>query len=106
MSWVYLAGAILFEVTATAALRMAVAGGRRWYILVAIGYVLAFCFLQLSLSAGLALGVAYGTWAAVGVVLTALVSKKFFKEPLSPVMSGGMALIVAGVLLIELGSAH
>ena len=106
MSWLYLTAAIMLEVAGTAALRTAVAGDRRWYVAVAIGYVFAFVFLQLALSAGLALGVAYGTWAAAGVVLTAIVSRALFKEPLTRVMGGGMALIVVGVLIIELGSAH
>ena len=106
MSWAYLIGAILTEVAAAASLRMAVAGDRRWYVAVAVGYLLAFGFLQLALSEGLALGVAYGTWAAAGVVLTALVARKHFHEPLTRVMGAGMGLIVAGVLLIELGSSH
>jgi small multidrug resistance pump len=106
VSWIYLVGAILLEVAGTAALRVAVGGSRRWYVAVGVAYVAAFGFLQLALSNGLALGVAYGTWAAAGVVLTAIVSKVLFKEPLTWVMGGGMALIVGGVLIIELGAAH
>ena len=36
---------------------------------VAIGYLAAFAFLSLTLSAGMGLGVAYGIWAASGVAL-------------------------------------
>ena len=55
---------------------------------------------------GLGLGVAYGIWAASGVALTAVASKALFKEPLTALMMGGIALIIAGVLLVELGALH
>jgi hypothetical protein len=61
---------------------------------------------SLALNEGLGLGVAYGIWAAAGVALTAVASKILFKEPLIPVMMGGIALIIGGVLLVELGAAH
>lgn len=55
---------------------------------------------------GLALGVAYGIWAATGVALTAVFSRILFKEPLTQVMTAGIGLIIIGVLMIELGTAH
>ena len=41
-----------------------------------------------------------------GVALTAVLSKFLFKEPLTLIMGAGIALIVGGVLLIEIGAAH
>ena len=55
---------------------------------------------------GLGLGVAYGIWAASGVALTAIASKALFQEPLTPLMMGGIVLIIGGVLLVEVGAAH
>ncbi|WP_155355950.1 DMT family transporter [Acrocarpospora macrocephala] len=108
MTLVFLAGAILSEVGATLALRMAAQGGgtKKWFIVVAAGYLAAFVFLTLALDGGLALGIAYGIWAASGVALTALASRILFHEPLTKVMGLGIGLIVTGVLLIELGAAH
>ena len=106
MMWLLLAGAILTEVTATLLLRVASAGKRRWYIPVGVGYFLAFALLTLTLDQGMSLGVAYGTWAAAGVALTALGSRVFFKERITPVMMLGLGLIIGGVLLIELGAVH
>ena len=104
MAWVFLAGAIACEVGATLALRVAAVGSkRRWYAAVAAGYVVAFVLLSLSLHEGLGLGVAYGVWAAVGVALTALASRWLFEEPLTWLMGGGIALIIGGVVLIEVG---
>ncbi|WP_163165978.1 SMR family transporter [Arthrobacter sp. Alg241-R88] len=106
MMWLLLAGAILTEVTATLFLRVASAGKRRWYLPVGVGYFLAFTLLTLTLDQGMSLGVAYGIWAAAGVALTALASRVFFKETITPIMMLGLGLIIGGVLLIELGAAH
>lgn len=109
MEWLFLAGAILTEVTATLALRVAATAKKAatgWYVVVAAGYVAAFSFLSLSLGAGMPLGVAYGIWSAVGVALTAIFSRVFFKESFTGLMVLGIILIIGGVLLIELGSAH
>lgn len=106
MEWLCLAGAILTEVAATLSLRVAATGRQVFYVAVAVGYVLAFSLLALALREGLALGVAYGIWAAAGVALTALASRVIFEEPLTRVMLLGIGLIIVGVLLIETGSAH
>ncbi|OPZ41410.1 MAG: Inner membrane transport permease YbhR [Actinobacteria bacterium ADurb.BinA094] len=50
------------------------------------------------------LGVAYGIWGASGVALTAILSTLIYGEPLTPIMVGGIVLIILGVLTIELGS--
>jgi Membrane transporters of cations and cationic drugs len=109
MDWLFLVGAILTEVAATLSLRVAATTKRspyRWYAIVAVGYVAAFTFLSLSLQAGMPLGVAYGIWSAVGVALTAVFSRVFFRESLTGLMIVGIVLIMGGVLLIELGSAR
>ncbi len=104
MSWLFLISAIIFEVSATLSLRMASTGRRRWWIAVAVGYNVAFTMLIFTLSSGMALGVAYGIWAASGVALTAILSKVLFKEHLTLVMSIGILVVIGGVLMIELGS--
>ncbi|MFD6059488.1 DMT family transporter [Rhodococcus wratislaviensis] len=106
MAWVFLIGAILAEVGATVSLRFAVTGPRNWYVPVAAGYLVAFALLSFTLANGVGIGVAYGIWAASGVAITTVLSKTIFKEPLTVVMSGGIALIIGGVLLVETGSGH
>ncbi len=103
MSWVYLVAAILIEVAATLSLRVASGGRRTWYAGVVVGYVLSFGLLALALDAGMGIGVAYGIWTAVGVALTAVLSRLLFNEPLTRVMTLGISLIVAGVVLLEIG---
>jgi small multidrug resistance pump len=106
--WWALAGAILIEVVATLSLR-ASDGFRRkaWIAPVTLGYLASFYLLWLSLSLGMPVGIAYGIWTACGVALVAVVARFLFREPLTWVMALGIALIVAGVLTIEMvGAVH
>jgi small multidrug resistance pump len=103
MRWVLLSVAIVAEVSGTLSLRLAAAGAKIWYGVVVTGYLLAFTFLSLALAEGLGLGVAYGTWAAAGVALTAVASRFLFGERLGVLMGCGIACIAAGVLLVEVG---
>lgn len=105
MAYLFLIGAIIFEVAGIVSLRLAI-DNKRWYGAVAVGYLIAFVMLTLTLANGLPLGIAYGIWAAAGVALTAIISKFLFKEPLTGLMGLGIVLIIGGVLLIELGAAH
>lgn len=102
--WLFLAGAILTEVTASLSLKAAL-DEPGFYVLVAAGYLAAFAFLALVLRAGMPLGVAYGIWGASGVALTAALSAVLFGEPLTALMTVGIAVVVGGVLLVEFGSA-
>ena len=104
-AWPALGGAVISEVSATLALRQALSHPG-FYIVVGIGYALAFILLSLTLKAGMPLGVAYGIWSAGGVAVTAIASRLLFGEPLTRTMVAGIVLIMAGVLLVELGSAH
>ncbi|MFB1299164.1 multidrug efflux SMR transporter [Mycobacterium sp. pW049] len=106
IQYLLLAAAIACEVTGTLALRVAARGRAPFYVVVIVGYVLAFTLLWASLRHGMPLGIAYGIWAAAGVALTAVLSRLLFDEPLTRKMIGGIGLIVIGVLLVELGAVH
>ncbi|WP_326549238.1 multidrug efflux SMR transporter [Mycolicibacterium sp. ND9-15] len=103
MYWT-LAGAIAIEVFATLSLR-ASDGFRKkaWIAPVAVGYLASFYLLWLTLALGMPVGIAYGVWTACGVALVAVIARYLFAEPLTWVMALGIALIVGGVLTIELG---
>ena len=103
--WLWLTVAVCAEVTGTLALRSAVED-RRWYGLVGVGYLTAFAALSASLSHGMPLGVAYGLWGALGVALAAVLSMLVFGEPITVLVALGIALIMAGVLLVEVGAQH
>ena len=102
-AWLALGGAVVSEVSATLALRQAL-NQPGFYVMVGIGYALAFILLSLTLKAGMPLGVAYGLWGALGVALTAVLSMFVFGEPITVLVALGIALIMAGVLLVEVGA--
>lgn len=101
--WLFLAAAILAEVTASLSLKAALDTPALYAVVIA-GYVGAFLCLFQSLRRGMALGVGYGIWAACGVALTAVMSLVIFDESLTLTMGIGIAVVMAGVLLVELGS--
>ncbi|UXF69767.1 DMT family transporter [Rhodococcus qingshengii] len=101
--WLLLITAILTEVSATLSLRAAL-DHPAWYIVVVGGYLAAFTALSFVLREGMGLGVAYGIWGATGVVLTAVFATALFGDPLTATMGVGIALVIGGVLCVELGS--
>ncbi|MFW5417850.1 multidrug efflux SMR transporter [Nocardiopsis sp. CNT-189] len=104
MPWLWLVGAIAAEVAATVSLKFT--GGFTRLLpsaLVVLFYGTAFYLLSQALSRGMALGVAYGVWAASGVALLALIGALFLGEPLTWVQIGGVLLVVGGVLALEMG---
>ncbi|OLT09357.1 multidrug transporter [Pseudonocardia sp. CNS-139] len=107
MTWLFLAGAIVTEVAATTALKLS-EGFTRLVpsIAVVIGYIAAFGLISQALVRGMPLGVAYGVWAAAGVALVAVVGAAFLGESMTWVQVGGIALVIAGVLALELGARH
>lgn len=102
MKWWSLGGAIACEVTATLSLRAAT-DEPIWYVLVVAGYCASFAFLARALRF-MPVGVAYGIWGAAGILLTAVAAAVLFGDPMTPLMAVGMGLVIAGVVIVELGS--
>ena len=96
--------AIVAEVIATSALK-ASAGFTRLgpSALVVLGYGTAFYCLSLTLQS-LSVGVAYAIWSGLGIVLVTAVSYVLYRQSVDGPALIGMALIVAGVAVIQLFS--
>jgi small multidrug resistance pump len=103
--WLLLLGAIVCEVTGSLSLKGALEHPAL-YVVVALGFASAFAFLAAVLRRGMPIGVAYGVWAALGVALTSVLSAVLYDEPFTALMAAGIALIMGGVLLVEVGSQH
>ena len=101
--WAFLCGAIAAEVTGTLAMR-ASQDHPGWLILVAVGYFTAFFMLTQVLRAGMPVGVAYGIWGAMGTALIASIAAVIFGDPFTTPIIGGIAMIIAGVLMVEFGA--
>lgn len=107
MTLLFLAVAIASEITATVSLKLSEGFTKLTpSIVVVIGYGTAFFFLAQALKRGMPVGVAYGIWSAVGVAAIAIIGVLFLEERLTLVQVGGIGLVIAGVLALELGGAH
>ena len=102
--WLFLSIAILSEVAATLALKASAEFTKLTpSIIVVLGYGSAFYFLSLTLR-DIPVGIAYAVWCGAGVLLVALISLILFDEQLSLTAIIGMAFIVIGVALLQMGS--
>jgi small multidrug resistance pump len=108
MGYLFLALAIVSEVIATSFLKLASGEKSVWwaYVIVAVGYVVSFVMLSLTLRDGVPLGIAYAIWAGIGVVAVAIISWVVFHETLTWQQIAGMVLVAGGVALLELGGKH
>lgn len=101
--WI-LGAAIVAEVVGTAALKASAGFTRLWpSCLVVLGYGVAFYCLSLTLKA-VPIGVAYAIWSGLGIVLITLVGYVVYQQSIDWAAGIGMALIVAGVAVIQLFS--
>jgi multidrug transporter EmrE-like cation transporter len=69
-------------------------------VLALLGYALAFYFLAQSLKY-LPLGVAYAIWSGLGTMGSVLLGLLIWKEILGPLHLLGIALIVVGVVVLN-----
>ena len=101
--------AILSEVAGTVALKASDGFARLGpTALVVVGYGLTFYFLGLALKQ-IPLGVAYAIWSGLGTAGAVLAGVLLWRESLNLAGVIGIALIVAGVLILNLfpgASAH
>ena len=104
-SWIYLAIAIVAEVIGTSFLK-----GSEGFtkpvpsVVVVVAYSVAFYFFALVLKT-IPVGIAYAIWAGAGVGLIVLAGYLFYGQKLDAPAVIGIALIVAGVVIINLFSA-
>ena len=71
-------------------------------LVVVVGYVAAFYFLSRTLET-IPLGVSYAIWSGVGIVLISLGGWLFYRQTLSLFDMFGIALIIAGAMILKLG---
>ncbi len=104
MQWLWLAVAILAEVTATSALKSS-DGFRRLgpSAVVVCGYALSLYLLSRTLDV-LPVGVVYAIWSGAGVALVTLAGRVFFMRVLGRAAIVGVAVVVSGVVVRRLFS--
>ena len=103
-AYALLGAAILAEVIGTSALKASEGFTRPLpSALTAVAYVAAFYALSLTLKT-VPLGIAYGVWSGVGIVLVSAVGWVLYDQRLDTAALLGIGLILAGVLVIHLFS--
>lgn len=102
--WIFLIVAVVFETFGTSMLKYSEQFTRLLPTPAAlISYFLSFYLFSFSLRT-LPIGVAYGVWGAIGIILITLIGVIFFKQiPDLPAIIG-LILIISGVLVINLFS--
>ena len=106
MAWVFLGVAIALEVVATSLLKSTDGFTRLWPTVACLaGYAGAFYALTLSLRE-LQVGTAYAMWSGIGTAAIATIGVVFLHEPLTVTKVAGIVLVVAGVVVLNLGGAH
>ena len=102
MSYLYLIGAILCEVTGTMLLPVSKNFTRPIIsIILVLAYVLAFYLLTFALKE-IPLAIAYATWAGMGVFLISVLGYFFYSESLQWQSVMGLILIATGVAMVNI----
>lgn len=107
MTWLYLALAILLEVSGTTCMKLS-DGFTKVVpsILLGVFYILSFGMLTLALKR-LDVSIAYAIWSGVGTALISAIGVLWFAEPATALKLFSLGLIVLGVVGLNLsGGAH
>ncbi|MDR7016379.1 multidrug efflux SMR transporter [Acinetobacter sp. 3657] len=101
-NWMFLFIAIIAEVIATSALKSSEGFTKPIAsIIVVLGYIIAFYCLSLTLKT-IPVGIAYAIWSGLGIVLISAVAWIVFDQKLDVWGIVGIALIMCGVLILNL----
>jgi len=100
--WFYLIIGIIFEVLGTICMKLADGFSKLWpSILVFVFYGISLVSLIFVLKK-LNVSIAYAIWASLGTALIAIIGIIWFKEPVTLIKVISIALIIIGILGLEL----
>lgn len=106
MPYFLLAAAIAAEVAGTTAMKFSEGFSKLWPSLgTAAGYLVAFALLAQTLKT-MNVSTAYAIWAGVGTAAVAAIGMIFLDESAGAAKLAGIALVIGGVVLLNLGGAH
>jgi small multidrug resistance pump len=106
MQWIYLIVAIVTEVIGTVCLKLSDGFTKLVPILLMIAcYVFSLGLLALVLKK-MSVSVAYAIWSAVGTALIAAIGIVWFKEPATALKLASLALVIVGVIGLNMTGGH
>jgi small multidrug resistance pump len=104
MSWLFLVIAICLEVGGTTFMKLSQGFSRTLFTVLTFAcYGLSFIFLSLTLRR-LEIGVTYAIWSGLGTALIAVIGFIWFKETVTVTKVISMALIIIGVIGLNLST--
>ena len=105
LHYVYLIFAVVAETIGTTALQASQQFTRLWpSVTVVVAYGIGFYLLSLTLRY-MPVGVMYAMWSGLGIVFIALIGWLVFAQRLDLPAVIGMAMIVGGIVIIQLFSS-
>ncbi|SCG38949.1 DMT family transporter [Micromonospora coxensis] len=106
MAYVLLVLAIAAEIVGTSLMKATEGFTRLWPTLgLAVAYLTAFYLLSQAVR-DIPVSVAYAMWSGLGTAAIAAIGAAFLGEPLTATKLAGIALVVGGVVVLNLGGAH
>ncbi|MEU4311881.1 SMR family transporter [Nocardia sp. NPDC024068] len=107
MSLVLLGVAIIAEIIGTSLLKATEGFTKLWPTVASLSaYAVAFVALAQAIARGMNVGFAYALWSGLGTTLIVLIGALFLGESLGATKILGVALVVAGVVTLNLAGAH
>nr|VFJ72827.1 MAG: small multidrug resistance pump [Candidatus Kentron sp. FW] len=104
MGYLYLSIAIAVELIATSMLKISDGSTKIIPSLIGVtGYISVFYFMSIVVKY-IPIGIAYAIWSGLGIIGISLVGMFFFKQFLDTPAIIGMALIVLGIIIINVFS--
>ena len=104
MGWVYLMGAIFFELCGTISMKEAQGFTRLWPS-VGVFFFYSLCMSALTLAMNkIELVIAYSVWSGLGTAIMAAVGILYYHEPVSLWKVVSLGMIIAGVAGLKLTS--
>jgi small multidrug resistance pump len=107
MAYLLLGLAIGAEVLGTSLLKSTDGFSKLWPTVASLtAYAVSFFALAVAIQKGLQVGVGYAIWSGLGTTLIVIIGALFLSEPVTLVKVVGVALVIAGVVVLNLGGVH
>jgi len=107
VGYLLLTVAIVAEVIATSLLKSTDGFTRLWPTVACLGgYAVAFAFVAMAIARGMQVDVAYAMWSALGTTAIVIIAVLFLGSPISAAKVVGVALVVGGVVTLNMAGAH
>ena len=107
MAFVFLGLAIASEVLGTSLLKSTEGFTKLWPTVATLSaYAVSFLTLSTAIQKGMQVGIGYAIWSGLGTTLIVIIGALFLSEPVTTTKVIGVALVIAGVIVLNLGGTH